>query len=114
MVERLNKLNNLNSNINTIIFITIIALVGIVILALIEIIDHKIMLVISVFGITILIITGVAGIITTNKIEKTRDISQYTLYLDGNEVDMDKIDIKLYNRSYDDENLKIFLTNRTK
>ena len=114
MTEKLNKLNNLNANINTIIFITIIILVGIVILGLIEILEHKIMLIISVFGITILIIAGVAGIITTNKIEKTRDISQYTIYLDGNEVDMDKIDIKMYKQSYDDENLKIFLTNRQK
>ena len=114
MIEKLSKLNNLNSSINTIIFTTIIILVIVVVLGLIEILNHKIMLIISVFGITILIIAGIAGIITTNKIEKTRDISQYTLYLDGNEVDMNKIDIKLYNRSYDDENLKIFITNKTK
>ena len=37
----------------------------------------------------------------------------YTVYLDGNEVDRDKIDLDLYKKSYDDENGIIYITAKT-
>lgn len=112
MVKELNKLNYINNIINIFIFATLVIIGITIMLGIIELINNKIMLIIGAFGLTVLIIAGCAGIITDTKIEHTRDISKYTIYLDGNEVDMDKIDIKLYKRSYDDENLKIFLTHR--
>ena len=41
------------------------------------------------------------------------DRSGYTAYLDGNEVDLDKIDLSLYNVSYDDENGIIYLAGKS-
>ena len=44
--------------------------------------------------------------------EPERDISGYTIYLDGVEVDSDKIDISLYKCSYDDENKIVYMTDK--
>ena len=39
--------------------------------------------------------------------------SDYTIYLDGNEVDPDKIDLHLYRISYDDEKEAIYITSKS-
>jgi len=42
----------------------------------------------------------------------SRNLSEYTVFLDGEEVDLDKIDISLYAISYDDEKKIIYITNK--
>ena len=44
---------------------------------------------------------------------KTPDRSEYTVYLDGNEVEADKIDLSLYKVSYDDEKKIAYATQKT-
>jgi len=40
----------------------------------------------------------------------TRDLSTYTAYLDGEEVDLDKIELSYYKVKYDDEKQIVYLT----
>lgn len=54
------------------------------------------------------IITENKQLLEINKIEENHE--KLTFYLDGKEVDFDKIDINLYQISYDMESGKVFLT----
>ncbi len=59
-----------------------------------------------------LITTMLLGWGRNGVLDHMREDAGYVIYLDGEEVDRDKIDIRLYTHSYDDENKKIFLTNK--
>ena len=64
------------------------------------------------------IIVGIIALIIVplirahNVATNPRDLSTYTAYYNGTEVDLDKVDLSLYNVSFDDDSHKVFLTNK--
>lgn len=58
----------------------------------------------------------VIGSYVLNKVEENLlpdiDRTNYTIYIDGAEVDADNIDLSLYSVTYDDNNKKIYATSR--
>ncbi len=49
---------------------------------------------------------------TLNKILSSPDRSDYTYYLDGNEVELKTIDPSLYSHTYDDNNKIVYLSTK--
>ena len=64
----------------------------------------------------LLIIVGslfIGGGVIAAKNAPVIDRSGYTVYLDGEKVDPDKIDIRMYRVSYDDEKQEIYLSKKS-
>ena len=67
-----------------------------------------------IFGSFIFMIAGVLGYGFKYIQQCELDIrGNYAVYLDGNEVDRDKIDLDLYKKSYDDEKGVIYITSKS-
>ncbi len=66
-------------------------------------------------GILVIIMSVGGQILLKQNNEKNPDIdrSNYTVYLDGQEVDRDKVDLSLYKVRYDDEDKVIYITAKT-
>lgn len=66
----------------------------------------------AVITLTIFIVAGNVQFNAEQNIKDIRDGFEYTVYLDGNEIDANSIDINSYTKVYDDTNLKLFLTHK--
>ena len=48
-----------------------------------------------------------------NPPEVQRNLSEYTCYLDGQEVDLNKVDLSLYDKTFDDDFKIIYITKKS-
>lgn len=118
----LNQLDNLNNTtiICGIIMIAIIfTLLSVTFYCLANVLNNgdvsesiKIISSTAVITLTIFIVAGNIQFDAKQNIEDIRDGFEYTVYLDGNEIDANSIDINSYTKVYDDTNLKLFLTHK--
>lgn len=84
----------------------------IVMLLLFSVINKKIGAIILVAMIMLLPFSVIIENEYLKKIEQARETTGYTYFLDGREVDINKIDISQYQCTYDDENQRVFMTNK--